>query len=166
MSSEVTISGGIPMKVYLAQHGEARPEAEDPERPLTEKGRYSVESVAGYIGALGLEVAEIVHSGRLRAKQTAEIFADRLVPAKGVREERGLGPTDDPAEAKRLIELAERPLMIVGHLPHLSRLASLVILGEIENKIIYFKNGGVVCLNENDSRWLIDWVLVPEVIHK
>jgi len=154
------------MNIYLVQHGEAKPEAEDPERPLTEKGRHSVESVASYMGSLGLEVAEIVHSGRLRAKQTAEIFAGCLVPAQGVREERGLGPMDDPAQAKRLIDQVERPLMIVGHLPHLSRLASLVILGDIGTEIIRFKMGGVVCLSESDSKWCIDWALVPEFIQK
>lgn len=72
---------------------------------------------------------------------------------------------EDPAQAKRLIEQAERPLMIVGHLPHLSRLASLVILGNIENEIIRFKMGGAVCLSESDNKWLIDWALVPELIH-
>ena len=154
------------MNAYLVQHGEAKPEAEDPERSLTEKGRQSVESVASYMGSLGPELAEVVHSGRLRAKQTAEIFAGFLLPAQVVREERGLGPMDDPAQMKQLIEQTERSLMIVGHLPHLSRLASLVILGDIETEIIRFKMGGVVCLSESDSKWFIDWVLVPELIHK
>ena len=73
---------------------------------------------------------------------------------------------DDPAQMKQLIEQTERSLMIVGHLPHLSRLASLVILGDIETEIIRFKMGGVVCLSESDSKWFIDWVLMPELIHK
>lgn len=154
------------MKVYLVQHGEAKAETEDPERPLTERGKEIVESVANYVASSGLEVAEIAHSGRLRAKQTAELFARHLTPARGIREEKGLGPLDDPHEAIRLIQRAERPLMIVGHLPHLSRLASLVILGNIENEIIGFKMGGVVCLGESDNKWLIDWMFVPELIPK
>jgi len=154
------------MKVYLVQHGEAKSEAEDPERPLTQKGKQAVESVARYVASLGLEVAEIVHSGRLRAKQTAEIFANHLSPAQGVKEETGLSPLDDPQEAKRLIQQAERPLMIVGHLPQLSRLASLLILGTTENEIIRFKMGGVVCLGESDNRWLVEWAFMPELIHK
>lgn len=154
------------MKVYLVQHGEAKPETEDPERPLSEKGKETVESVAGYLAAVGVEVTQILHSGRLRAKQTAELFARYLAPVQGIRDEKGLGPLDDPHEAIQLIEQAGGPIMIVGHLPHLSRLASLVILGDIENEIIRFIMGGVICLSVSDNKWLIDWALVPELIHE
>ena len=58
------------MRVYLIQHGEARSEEEDPERPLTDKGRNTVESVSKYIAPLGLGVTQIVHSYKLRARQT------------------------------------------------------------------------------------------------
>lgn len=154
------------MKVYLVQHGESKSEIEDPERPLTQKGKEVVGSVASYVAPLGAEVAQVVHSGRIRAKQTAELFAQYLSPTQGVREEKELGPLDDPQEAKRLIQQAERPLMIVGHLPHLSRLASLLILGTPENEIIRFKMGGVVCLSESDNKWFVEWALAPELIHK
>ena len=154
------------MKVYLVQHGEAKSDMEDPQRPLAEKGKNEVESVANYLAYLEVEVAQILHSGRLRAKQTAEIFARHLSPTQGVREEKGLGPLDDPQDAKRSIEQAERPLMIVGHLPHLSQLASLLILGTSENEIVRFRMAGVVCLGESDKKWLIQWALVPDLIHK
>ena len=154
------------MKVYLVQHGEAKSEMEDPQRPLTEKGKQEVESVAAYVASLEVEVAQILYSGRLRAKQTAELLAHYVSPTQGVREEKGLGPLDDPQEAKRLIQQAERPLMIIGHLPHLSRLASLLILGTPENEVVRFEMGGVVCLSESDKKWFVQWVLVPELIHK
>ncbi|MCL0097141.1 phosphohistidine phosphatase SixA [Dehalococcoidia bacterium] len=154
------------MKVYLVQHGESKSEIEDPDRPLTEKGKETVASVARYLASLGMEVAEILHSDRLRARQTAELFAQHLSPARGAKEEKWLGPLDDPQKARRLIQQAEGPLMIIGHLPHLSRLASLLILGTPENEIIRFKMGGVVCLSKSDSKWFVEWVLVPELIHK
>ena len=59
------------MIVYLVQHGEAKSEEEDPERPLTDNGRFTVESVSEHIAPLGLGVTRIIHSGKLRAKQTA-----------------------------------------------------------------------------------------------
>jgi len=159
-------SEGGPLKVYLVQHGEAKSEIEDPQRPLTEKGKQEVESVAAYVASVQVKVAQVLHSGRLRAKQTAELFAHYLSPTEGVREEKGLGPLDDPQDAKRLIEQAERPLMIVGHLPHLSRLTSLLISGTPETEIVRFKMGGVVCLSENDKEWFVRWALVPELIRK
>ena len=56
--------------------------------------------------------------------------------------------------------------MIIGHLSHLSRMASLLILGTPENEIIRFKMGGVVCLTESDNKWFVEWVLVPELMQK
>lgn len=154
------------MEIYLVQHGESKSETEDPERPLTEKGKEAVDTVAGYVASLGVEVAQVIHSGRLRAKQTAELFAQYLSPSWGVKEEKGLGPLDDPQEAKRLIEQAERPLMIVGHLPHLGRLASLLILSTADQEVIKFTMGGVVCLSHKDDSWLVEWALIPKLIHK
>ena len=154
------------MEIYLVQHGDAKPETEDPERPLSDKGRSEVESTARYAGSLGVEVTQILHSGKLRAKQTAAILTQFLLPPQGIREEKGLAPLDDPHVAERLVRESEQPLMIVGHLPHLSRLASLLILGTPEKEVIKFTMGGVVCLSKSDDRWLIKWALSPEIIRK
>jgi len=154
------------MELYLVQHGEAKSETEDPERPLTNKGRKQVESSARYTAALGIEIVQILHSGRLRAEQTAEIFAQFLSPPQGIREEKGLAPLDDPHPTNQLIQQAEEPLMIVGHLPHLSRLTSLLILGVSEKEVIRFTMGGVVCLNREDNNWQIKWALTPEILQK
>ncbi len=154
------------MTIYLVQHGESKSETEDPERPLTEKGKEAVESVASYVATLGVEVAQVIHSGRLRSKQTAELFTQYLSPPQGIKQETGLGPLDDPQEAKRVVEQAQRPLMIVGHLPHLGRLASLLILDTPDKEVIKFTNGGIVCLSQSDDSWLVEWALIPKLIHK
>jgi len=151
------------MEVYLVQHGEAKPESEDPERPLTARGRSEAESVARHAAASGIQVARILHSGKLRARQTAEIFAGHLAPAEGVSEHKGLGSLDDPQEAKLLVEQAERPVMLVGHLPHLSRLAAALIAGDTEIEVVRFKMAGVVCLGFSDAGWAVNWALTPEI---
>ena len=53
------------MDLYLMQHGEARPELEDPARPLSERGRQEVGWVARAAARLRLEVGVIQHSGKL-----------------------------------------------------------------------------------------------------
>lgn len=152
------------MEAYLVQHGEAKPEAEDPARPLTDRGREEVRRVAQHAAALGLRVAEIRHSGKVRARQTAEIFAGALSPSHGVREMDGLAPADDPGRAKSEVESAREPLMLVGHLPHLSRLASLLLVGDPGRELIQFRNGAIVCLVKVESRWLLAWILTPELV--
>ncbi len=151
------------MRVFLVQHGEATPEVENPARPLTDRGREEVRRVARHAAALGLRVAEILHSGKLRARQTAEIFAEHLRPAHGTREGEGLAPGDDPAQARAEIEAASEPLMLVGHLPHLSRLASLLLIGDTGKEILQFRNGAIVCLTRVEDRWCLEWILTPDL---
>ena len=151
------------MHVYLVQHGEAKPETEDPERPLSDRGREEVLRVARRAAAMRLQVAEIRHSGKLRARQTAEIFAAALAPSCGVREMSDLAPGDAPGKAGGEIESANEPLMLVGHLPHLRRLASLLLVGDPEREIIRFRNGAIICLVKTEGGWLLQWVLSPEL---
>jgi len=152
------------MEVYLVQHAEARPEAVDPARALTDRGREEVGRVARRAAALGLRVAEIRHSDKLRARQTAEILAEQISPSVGVREMEGLAPMDDPEKARIQVEAARQPLMLVGHLPHLSQLASSLLVGDPAKEIIRFRMGGIVCLVKGESGWLLQWVLTPELV--
>src|SRR2546427_8916418 len=101
------------MDRYLVQHGEAKPEQEDPARPLSDRGRRDVERVAHAAGRSGVSVAEIVHSGKLRAQQTADLLAAALSPVGGLRAVAGLAPLDDPAAARELLDQAAAPRMIV-----------------------------------------------------
>ncbi len=93
------------MKLYLVQHGEAVPESQDPSRPLTDKGRREAERVAQHIAKLGIHMDKILHSGKLRAAQTAEIFAQHLKPSRGFEQADALEPLADPKTwADRLFE--------------------------------------------------------------
>src|SRR5256885_5943028 len=118
------------MDCYLVQHGEAKPEQEDPARPLSDRGRRDVERVAQAAQRSEVAVAAIFHSGKLRAQQTADLLAAALSPVGGVRAVAGLAPLDDPAAARELLDQAAAPRMLVGHLPHLSRLTSLLLRSE------------------------------------
>ncbi|MBI3989381.1 MAG: hypothetical protein HY347_07165 [candidate division NC10 bacterium] len=52
------------------------------------------------------------------------------------------------AEAKAVLEAAQEPLMLVGHLPHLSRLTSALLVGDPEREVIRFRMGAIVCLSK------------------
>ncbi len=149
--------------LYLVQHGKAAAEAEDPARPLTTEGREDVKRVAACVARLNFTVPTICHSGKLRAKQTAKLFAQVLAPAS-VEEIGGLAPLDDPAAAKTLIERTDLPLMLVGHLPHLSRLVSA--LTGTEHEVVKFQMGGVVALVSADPGWQVAWMLTPDIARR
>jgi phosphohistidine phosphatase len=148
---------------YLVRHGEAKSELEDPAKPLSDHGREEVVRVARYAAAVGVEVAEICHSDRLRARQTAEILAEYLVPQLGIRESEGLSPGAEPDRARALLEEAAEPLMLVGHLPHLSRLVSALVLRNSEMEIIRPGTGTMICLVKTERGFRLLWILTPEL---
>ncbi len=152
------------MLLYLVRHGEAKSETEDPSRPLSEKGFLEIGRMASYLARLNISINQIFHSGRLRAKQTAEVLSGNLKPIKGTLETKGLAPADDPAIwAERLDETAD-PIMLVGHLPHLGKLTSLLLTGNTNRDIVAIKTGSVICLAKDDSgKWVLQWMIMPEI---
>lgn len=153
------------MELYLVQHGPAKQESEDPQRPLTEEGRRTVARVATFLAPLGLRIRRIEHSGKLRARQTAEILAAALAPAEGVREVAGLGPNDDPAPLKARLEGETENLMLVGHLPHLGKLVSLLLGLPPERCAVQFQMGGVARLDRTGpGEWAIRWMVTPDLV--
>jgi phosphohistidine phosphatase len=153
------------MFLYLVQHGEAKSEEEDPRRDLTEKGRLEIENVAHHLKRLKVQVRQILHSGKTRAQSTAHILAAHLRPPAGVSEAPGLAPLDDPEIWAGRVEKIERDILLVGHLPHLARLAARLITGDKERKVINFQMGGVLRLSQMEaSQWAVDWMVVPAIL--
>jgi len=149
------------MEFYLVRHGEAVSENQDPERPLTQAGRQDVEQVARLASARNVQVSVIFHSGILRAKETAEILAAHLHPAMGARQIDGLLPQDDPMVAKSELETAQQSVMLVGHLPHMKRLAGLLATGAPEREVAEFAPATMICFSYEDCQWKIAGILAP-----
>jgi len=152
-------------KVYLVRHGQATSTTENPERPLTIEGRRHAERVASWLEKSGHEVDEILHSEKLRARQTAKIFGSRLgLHAAKVHETPGLRPHDDPSAMADAIEADRRSIMVVGHLPYLSRLASALLVRDPDCLNTRITDAGVVVLGRAGSGWQIEAVASHEMI--
>ncbi|MDP6560324.1 MAG: phosphohistidine phosphatase SixA [Candidatus Binatia bacterium] len=149
------------MDFFLVRHGEAKPETEDSRRPLTRRGQEEVEAVARATSDRGVQVRRIFYSEKLRAKETAEILARYLSPVGGAGEFKGLAPEDDPMLAKAELEAAEGSLMLVGHLPHLGRLTSMLVTGDSEKEVVNFPAAAVFCLSQGGKSWKLHWTLDP-----
>lgn len=154
------------MELYLVQHGEAMSEAENPERPLTVRGRETVQRVSAVAARLRLRPAEVRHSGKRRAAETAEILAAALGASDRVVAMSGMAPNDDVRPVAAALDTAPQPLILVGHLPFLSRLASLLLVGDPERTLVRFRMGAMVCLTREavpTGGWLVAWMLTPEL---
>jgi phosphohistidine phosphatase len=148
------------MQLYLVQHGQAKTETEDPERLLTDQGVDDVARVAHHaVVQLGARPTRVVHSGKTRARQTAEVWGGLL--NADVEQADALAPNDDPAIWVERLEAEADDLMLVGHLPHLDRLAGLLLTGASDHSVIRFRQGGLVVLQRTDTGWEVSVVLPP-----
>jgi len=150
------------MRLYLVRHGDARPKEEDPERSLSEKGERDVRKIADFLRSAGVSVGRIAHSGRKRALQTAEIIASAL----NVRELYADDALDPEADPRLILERIreDEDIMLVGHLPHLSRLISFLLTGSSEKEVVEIASAGAVCLERRDNTWLLLWAVRPDII--
>jgi phosphohistidine phosphatase len=160
---------------YLVQHGKAAAEDVDPARTLTEEGRTEVEKVAAFIEPLNICVDCVWHSGKTRAVQTAEILARILKTEKGLVQHDRLAPNDDVGKLKNELDSLAGDVLIVGHLPFLSKLVALLISGNESAGSVAFKNAGIVCISRglprrgagtagDDNRWQVAWIITPELL--
>ena len=152
------------MALFLVQHGKSLTKDEDPEQSLSGEGIADTERIAAVAKGYGVRPSSIAHSGKKRARQTAEIFAAALRPEKGVQERGGLNPLDDVRPLAGVLNSRE-DLMLVGHLPFMERLTSTLITGSDKRLVFKFQNGGIVCLDMDPDKpaWFIKWALMPKI---
>lgn len=127
------------MEIYILRHGKAQERSStissDAKRRLTEAGMDEMRDVAAGIASLGIQPSHIISSPLVRAKETAAIVSERLskhaevVPKTAVWQE--LKPEANVfGTHRRLAGMApDNAVMLVGHEPNLSLLASSMVLG-------------------------------------
>jgi phosphohistidine phosphatase len=156
--------------VYLVHHGAAVDPQVEAMRPLSEDGRRDTEQLARLAADRGVRPLHVWHSGKLRAKQTAELYWRHCNALASFKAVRGLQPTDDPTLVHHLLlDAADAPLMLVGHYPHLPatlRLlttGSLDVVGGAETAAAAFPQHGLVALEPTaDPRlWRESFRLAP-----
>ena len=152
------------MSLFLVQHGKSLPKEEDPERGLSRQGIEETRAVAEMAAEQNIQISRIIHSGKKRALQTAEIFMKILEPEAGIAKGPGLAPMDDVTTFISTVN-AEENTMVVGHLPFMERLVSHLVAGSPETLVVRFQNSGIVCLDteiDSDS-FFIRWTLFPRL---
>ena len=161
-------SGGIAYAASCSTgsyvYKERLPKEQDPERGLSGEGIAEATRIAGVAATYHVAANKILHSGKKRARQTAEIFAKALEPEAGVEATDGLAPLDDVTAMAGRIDDRDN-VMLVGHMPFMSRLASYLVTGKIDPAVFLFQNGGIVCLTRiaDKGSWAIKWALMPTV---
>ena len=149
------------MLLYVFRHGEARTQSEDPERGLTAAGRAQVAAVSRVFAKTRPEIREIWHSDKARAEQTGAVLADTLRIPERMHMRPGLHPNDPVHPLVESLRQRDANLVIVGHLPHLSRLVSVLLTGT-ERTLVELPAAGLLCLQRSSAEWRLDWFLTPD----
>lgn len=150
-----------PMVLYLCQHGDALARDVDPDRRLSERGTTDVCNMANALSG-SITTAAILHSGKLRARQTAELLHERLAPDATIRAADGLGPNDPEEVFVTELGSLDENLLVVGHMPFVSRLASRLI--GAERDVLAFQPGTVAALSRGaDGGWMLSWMMTPDL---
>ena len=151
--------------LYLAQHGEAVAKEVDPDRPLSINGKDAVTRMAAFLKNAGISVELVLHSGKTRTKQTAEIIAKSICESGATETISAINPNDPVSEFIKHVERFNTPTIIVGHLPFMAKLISKLLIGRDDITLVEYQPGSVVCLSKtDDNHWTIHWMLRPELL--
>ena len=134
------------MKIYLVQHGDAVAKEVAPERPLSEQGKTDVQRIATALEQAGVSVDRVIHSGKLRARQTAEILVGGI--GSGLQPETSdlINPNDNPGAFDSQIDTWDSDTLVVGHLPFMQKLVAYLVTGSEGQALVNYRPGSVVCL--------------------
>jgi len=150
------------MRIYLARHGDALPVTRDPERSLSETGILKVAQVSGILEKSGARVDRMIHSGKPRARQTAEILSRSVMREPELEIAGDLNPMDPVEPWVERAAQFEQDTMLVGHLPFMSRLVTRLVTGVSDPELVDFPPGTVACLERTSGgKWIIVTVVCP-----
>jgi phosphohistidine phosphatase len=153
------------MKLYLLQHGDALSEEVNPDRPLSERGLEDVRRLAEFVGKNDIRVQRVHHSGKMRARETADIVAAKMAAGAKIEATTGLNPNDPVEPWAKQINNWQEDSLLVGHMPFMGRMAAYLLSGNSSSQFVAFKPGSMLCLERNESGdWAIAWMLRPELL--
>ena len=148
------------MHLFLVHHAEAVGPEIDARRPLSSAGREAVGRLAAETAARGARPVVVWHSGKLRARQTAEAFWRSCNALAEFSATRDLQPDDPASFIRDRMRGESRDVMLVGHYPHLPALLGLLVTGFADTRGS-FPQHGVVALETTDEgdTWTEIWRL-------
>ena len=162
------------MKLYLVRHATATDRIaglirSDAERPLTDAGKEEAQMVAMSLRRSGIKGDAFLHSPLVRARQTAEIFAEIFAGKDKLQLCQPLVPggtaSDLYQELKQLRRANE--LFLFGHEPDLEHIAQTLLWAGPELKMP-FKKAGVCRIDVADlpptTPGTLKWFITPKIV--
>ncbi len=155
------------MRLYIVQHGDSLPEDIDPDRSLSDRGRADIQRLTEWLSSHNVQIAQILHSGKTRAKETAEILRPLLTSPGQIYEGRGLAPNDSPETFLHQLRDTEKDTLVAGHMPFVARVVSQALTGAPDRQLVKFVPGSVVGIERSDrASWRLFMFARPEFFNR
>ena len=163
------------MRIYLFRHGPAGSRdasrwPDDSARPLTSRGAERTELAARGLARLERDPSVVLTSPLLRAEQTAKLLCKELRLDKMERLD-ALAPGGSyRAVIQRLAQSeANDAVFLVGHEPHLGKLAGVLLFGAPAGSLPLKKAGACMLVFEGPVRAggaHLHWFLPPKLLRR
>jgi phosphohistidine phosphatase len=157
---DVTRPGDTRLRLLLVHHAAALGPKEDPTQPLSLTGRAWADEAALEAARRGVKPRAVWHSGKLRARQTAEAYWRACHPLASFSAERGLQPGDPPGWIADRLLAENGDLVLVGHMPHVALLLRLLVAGDSHASGPDFPSHSAIALERNRGTWTETWRIV------
>ncbi len=150
------------MRLYLVQHGDALTKDVDPDRPLSEQGRADISRLVAWLVSSDVAVSRICHSGKTRARQTAELLGSVLEAGGKIHPAEGLGPNDPPEVLLQQLQIVDEDTLIASHLPFVARVVSQAVAGSPDLQLVEFRPGSIAVVERDESgAWHLIYFACP-----
>lgn len=151
------------MRLYLVQHGDARTRDQDPERQLSDQGKADIARLAAWLRTQEIEVTRIFHSGKTRARQTAELLGSVLETGGEICAVEGLGPNDRPDTFLKRLQNIDDDILIASHLPFVARVLSQAVTGSPDQQPAAFRPGSIAVVERvENGTWVLNCFASPD----
>ena len=161
------------LELYLIRHGLAAERGEeypdDSKRPLTSEGIARLRKEAKALDALDVAFDQILSSPLVRAKQTADIFAETMKGKPSIATVDALTPAGTPAAVIQELgrHMRKASLALVGHEPNMGELAAHLIGAKTP---LPFKKGGICRIDFSvfppKGKGQLIWFVLPRMLRK
>lgn len=151
------------MRLYIVQHGDAVPKDVDPDRPLSDRGRSDIQRLYEFLSSHDVRIAQILHSGKRRAEETAQILRPLLESPSRIYEREGLAPNDSPDAFLQQLRKVGIDTLIASHMPFVARTVSQALTGAPDRQLLEFMPGSVAAIERSDvGSWRLSMFVRPE----
>jgi len=155
------------MRLYIVQHGDSLPKDVNPDRPLSNRGRADIERLTEWLSSHNVQITQILHSGKTRAKETAEILRPLLKSPSQIYEGQGLAPNDSPEAFLHHLGDSDKDTLVAGHMPFVARTVSQALTGAPDRQLVEFVPGSVAGIERSgDASWRLFMFVRPEFLRR